>query len=159
MQDGVFRGAPNAIAQTSDGYIWIGTESELLRFDGVRFMRWASPDGTKLPSPEIDSLLGARDGSLWIGTRAGLSHWVNGRIVNYSNPKAVIPAIVEDHDGTVWFIHIPSLDHPGSLCRVTGASVRCYGKADGIPIFASGNSLNIDSLGNLWIGLDTALVR
>ena len=159
MQDGVFRGAPNAIAQTSDGYIWIGTESELLRFDGVRFMRWASPDGTKLPSPEIDSLLGARDGSLWIGTRAGLSHWVNGRIVNYSNPKAVIPAIVEDHDGTVWFIHIPSLDHPGSLCRVTGASVRCYGKADGIPIFASGNSLDIDSLGNLWIGLDTALVR
>ena len=159
MQDGVFRGAPNAIAQTSDGYIWIGTESELLRFDGVRFMRWASPDGTKLPSPEIDSLLGARDGSLWIGTRAGLSHWVNGRIVNYSNPKAVIPAIVEDHDGTVWFIHIPGLDHPGSLCRVTGASVRCYGKADGIPIFASGNSLDIDSLGNLWIGLDTALVR
>jgi ligand-binding sensor domain-containing protein len=74
MQDGVFRGAPNAIAQTSDGYIWIGTESELLRFDGVRFTRWTSPDGTKLPSLEIDSLLGARDGSLWIGTRAGLSH-------------------------------------------------------------------------------------
>jgi len=39
VQDGAFESAPNAIAQTADGYIWIGTGSGLVRFDGVRFQR------------------------------------------------------------------------------------------------------------------------
>ena len=44
MQDGFLNGAPNAIAQTSDGYIWIGTQAGLWRFDGVRFVPFAAPD-------------------------------------------------------------------------------------------------------------------
>src|ERR1700758_3473656 len=50
IQDGVFTGAPQAITQTTDGYLWIGTEAGLLRFDGVRFAPWTSPDGKHLPS-------------------------------------------------------------------------------------------------------------
>src|SRR5215471_9686514 len=38
VQEGAFESAPNAIAQTADGYIWIGTDSGLVRFDGVRFV-------------------------------------------------------------------------------------------------------------------------
>src|SRR6185437_12423217 len=67
VRDGFFSGAPDAIAQTTDGYIWIGTDSGLFRFDGSRFEPWSSPDGKKLPSSVIRHLLGARDGSLWIG--------------------------------------------------------------------------------------------
>jgi len=37
VQDGSFSGAPTSIAQTQDGYLWIGTNSGLLRFDGVEF--------------------------------------------------------------------------------------------------------------------------
>src|SRR5258708_3758330 len=40
IQDGVFSGAPKVIAQTADGYLWIGTTSGLMRFDGVRFVPW-----------------------------------------------------------------------------------------------------------------------
>ena len=40
VQDGVFGGAPWAITQTTDGYLWIGTRTGLLRFDGVRFVPW-----------------------------------------------------------------------------------------------------------------------
>ena len=40
IQDGIFSGAPNASTQTADGYLWVGTETELVRFDGVRFVRW-----------------------------------------------------------------------------------------------------------------------
>ncbi len=73
IEDGVFAGAPNVIAQTTDGYLWIGTQAGLMRFDGVRFVSWRPPEGKELPSSRINSLLGARDGSLWIGTTMGLS--------------------------------------------------------------------------------------
>ena len=69
IEDGVFSGAPHAITQTTDGYLWIGTEAGLVRFDGVRFFTFTTPDGKPLYSPSIYSLLGARDGSLWIGER------------------------------------------------------------------------------------------
>src|ERR1700678_2556739 len=79
MQDGFFTGKVNAIAQTTDGYLWFGTRMGLLRFDGVRFVPWTPPDGVKLPNLEVRALLGARDGSLWIGFRGGLFHWKNGK--------------------------------------------------------------------------------
>ena len=65
-RDGFFNGTPWAITRTIDGYIWIGTDAGLFRFDGSRFEPWSSPDGTRLPSDQIRALLGARDGSLWI---------------------------------------------------------------------------------------------
>jgi ligand-binding sensor domain-containing protein len=52
VQDGVFTGAPSAITQTADGYVWIGTENGVVRFDGVRFTPW-KPDGNELPSSDI----------------------------------------------------------------------------------------------------------
>jgi len=70
VQEGVFNGTPSSIAQTTDGYLWIGTNSGLIRFDGVRFVDWKNP-ATKSPwTVLIRSLLGAKDGSLWIGTGA-----------------------------------------------------------------------------------------
>jgi ligand-binding sensor domain-containing protein len=43
VEDGVFAGMPNVIAQTTDGYLWIGTQVGLTRFDGVRFVSWRPP--------------------------------------------------------------------------------------------------------------------
>jgi ligand-binding sensor domain-containing protein len=71
VRDGAFAGAPSAITQTTDGYVWIGTFAGLLRFDGVRFVPFIPPAGKHLPNPAVISLLGATDGSLWIGTAAG----------------------------------------------------------------------------------------
>jgi ligand-binding sensor domain-containing protein len=83
LQDGAFGGTPNAISQTTDGYIWIGTQAGLMRFDGVQFLVWTSPDGKHLPSSQVTSLLGARDGSLWIGMEGGLSRWDKGTLTDY----------------------------------------------------------------------------
>ena len=64
IQDGHLPAPPDAIAQTADGYLWVGTPAGLVRFDGVRFVPWASPKGEKLPSDQILSLLGASD-AMW----------------------------------------------------------------------------------------------
>jgi len=60
-----------AIIQTRDGYIWLGTEEGLVRFDGVRFTVFDRSNTPRLTSPYITSLLEGRDGSLWIGTSPG----------------------------------------------------------------------------------------
>src|ERR1700756_4786073 len=66
---GISKGIIWAVAQTQDGYLWLGQELGLFRFDGVRSVTWKPPAGQHLPSSEIRTLLTARDGNLWIGTR------------------------------------------------------------------------------------------
>src|SRR5882762_9796122 len=150
VQDGVFSGSPNAIAQTTDGYLWIGTQGGLLRFDGVRFVPWAPPDGQHLPSSNVTSLLGARDGSLWIGMEGGLSHWDKQHLTDYLIKPERVNSIIEDHNGTVWFVRSRGRDADGGLCQIIGTGTRCYGKADGLPGSDLAASLVEDSLGNFW---------
>ena len=62
-----------ALAQTNDGYLWIGTPTGLWRFDGTQFVEWReAADGVRLPSQDIRFLLAAEGNSLWIGTAAGI---------------------------------------------------------------------------------------
>src|SRR5262245_44763389 len=81
VQDGAFGGAPQGVSQTTDGFLWVGTNAGLFRFDGVRFVPFTPPE--PLPSLAIISLLGARDGSLWIGTELGLSRWKDRHLTSY----------------------------------------------------------------------------
>jgi signal transduction histidine kinase/ligand-binding sensor domain-containing protein len=154
VRDGFLPSGAYAIAQTADGYLWIGTRNGLVRFDGVRFASWTSQGGEYLPSSVVYALLGSRDGSLWIGTSGGLSRWANGRLINVDLSGSV-GAIVEDRNGTVSF----TIKKPGGahLCQILGAEIRCYQEADGIP--RDCDSLAADSQGNLWIGGSTELVR
>jgi len=57
IQDGYLPGPPEDIAQTTDGYLWIGTDAGLVRFDGIRFVPWAPRNGEQLPDYQILSLL------------------------------------------------------------------------------------------------------
>src|ERR1700749_1065066 len=64
IRDGFTKGVITSIAQTPDGYLWLGTEFGLLRFDGVRAVPWQPPSGERLPGRYIRSLVVARDGAL-----------------------------------------------------------------------------------------------
>src|SRR5215469_13131137 len=72
VREGFAKGQIHSIAQTPDGYLWLGTEFGLLRFDGVRNVPWQPPPDQHLPSSRVYSLLAGRDGTLWIGTAKGL---------------------------------------------------------------------------------------
>jgi signal transduction histidine kinase/ligand-binding sensor domain-containing protein len=151
VQDGVFNGAPNAITQTQDGYVWVGTTSGLFRFDGVRFVQATTDDAHALPDDRINGLLSARDGSLWMATPVGLSQLKDGALLKYSFPPIGISNVIQDHTGTIWVTRYRVSDGKGPLCRVAGKDLQCYGKPDGIPV-EYGVPLVEDSLGNLWIG-------
>src|SRR5262245_4731835 len=57
ISEGLIGSAVLAIAQTPDGYLWLGTDSGLLRFDGVRASPWQPPRGERLPGADITKLL------------------------------------------------------------------------------------------------------
>jgi ligand-binding sensor domain-containing protein len=61
-RQGFFDGVVRAIMQTQDGYLWLGTELGLVRFDGVRAVPWTFPPNQQLASSSILSLLATRDG-------------------------------------------------------------------------------------------------
>jgi ligand-binding sensor domain-containing protein len=82
IRDGFFKGSITSIAQTPDGYLWLGTQLGLLRFDGVRFVSWQPPAGERLSNSYIRCLLAAREGSLWIGTNEGLASWKDGKLTH-----------------------------------------------------------------------------
>jgi len=152
IQDG-FLSNPGAIAQTMDGYIWIGVLGGLVRFDGVKFTPWAAPNGQSLAGSGISYLLAGRDGSLWIGTYGGLSRLKDGKLFNYTTtPNSPgINNIIEDHAGTIWVTRYRVNDGKGSLCQVEADKLRCYGEKDGNPgKYAIG--LAEDTAGNIWFG-------
>ena len=138
------------MAQTTDGYLWIGIQAGLMRFDGVRFVSWRPPEGSELPSSRITSLFGGRDGSLWIGTGAGLARWRNGSLTNYKDATGSIMSILEDRAGTIWIARANLSDTKGPLCKVTDTGLRCYGRDDGLAIPYAVTLAN-DTLGNVWL--------
>src|SRR5258705_11424171 len=71
-ENGLPQNTVHSIAQTPDGYVWIGTEEGLARFDGVRFTIYDKQKIPQLGSNYIRALLVDRRGALWIGTAEGL---------------------------------------------------------------------------------------
>jgi signal transduction histidine kinase/ligand-binding sensor domain-containing protein len=157
-QDGFFSGYPNSIAQTSDGYIWIGTQAGLMRFDGVRFVSRMSAEQSRLPSSRVVSLLADPDGSLWVGTEMGLIHWKSEAWSTFPDVRGRVNSMVRDATGAIWVVQTRLPVGAKPLCRIIGLKTQCYGEADGLSGFGGG-VLTIDQQGSLWIGSDTAIVR
>ena len=159
LQDGYFAGQPTSITQTKDGYIWVGTQAGLFRFDGVRFVPWSSLEREQLPSNRVESLLAARDGSLWIGTHAGLAHWVKDHLRTYLPGAVIAGMIVEDENGKIWVAPTRPGDYTHPLCEVVDTGVRCYGSEDGVPLSTTGGPVVQDLAGNIWAGGATTILR
>ena len=155
VRDGFSLGNIYAMAQTPDGYLWLGSEFGLFRFDGVRAIQWQAPAGQRLPDRNVNSLLVTRDGTLWIGTMAGLVALRRG---NLSSPPAMaknfVASLFEDRSGTLW---VSSLEEHGRLCAIRSGSAECYGQdgAFGRAVWATYE----DSSGTLWAASQSGLWR
>ena len=161
IREGFATGTIHQIAQTPDGYLWLATEAGLLRFDGIRTVRWQPPQGEHLPSNDIRGLIAARDGTLWIGTAKGLASWKDGKLTHYLElDKHDVAALLEDREGTVWaggVVWEAGPNHPGKLCAIHSGGIECYG-ADGVLSFGV-TSIYEDSRYNLWLGAGNGLWR
>jgi PAS domain S-box-containing protein len=94
-------GAVNAIGQTADGYLWIGTDRGLLRFDGFGFTPVSFTSITTASNGPILQLLADAGGKLWIRLQgADLVRQKNGKFesVRYG-PDAITALAKDNHDG------------------------------------------------------------
>jgi ligand-binding sensor domain-containing protein len=153
IRDGFFKGYISSIAQTPDGYLWLGTDLGLLRYDGIRWVDWLD---RQLPSAWINNVLAARDGTLWIATSKGLASWKDGKLTQYPELAGqFVRRLLEDREGTIW-TGAGSLE-AGRLCAIWKGSAQCYGEDGRFGTAVLG--LYEDSHGNLWAGATTGLWR
>jgi signal transduction histidine kinase/ligand-binding sensor domain-containing protein len=108
MENGLPQNTVQALAQTKDGFLWLGTEAGLVRFDGVEFQTYdrnsvSGSPGPALPGNDIRCLLAVADGALWVGTNAGLARWKDGEVRVFATqdglPGNGIVALGETVDG------------------------------------------------------------
>jgi ligand-binding sensor domain-containing protein/signal transduction histidine kinase len=147
-KQGLSQGHILSIAQTPDGYLWLGTPAGLLRFDGVGF--------TAVGAEEADvrqgvwELFVSRDGSLWVGTNgAGLKRWKDGQFTVYDAraglPSERVRTIYEDRAGGLW---VGTFSH--GLSRFKDGRFTTYTTKDGL---AHNNVKAVveDRAGDLWV--------
>ncbi len=143
-------GGAVALAQTSDGYLWMAGPSGLFRFDGIVFERVELPHDPKLSSLSLFSAFAPRGGGLWVGfTFGGVALLKGGRWQIFSVadglPQSSPWQFAETPDGTLW------VATGRDLARFDGARWKMVGSQMGLP--ASDNPiLFVDSQGTLWAG-------
>src|SRR5580658_7508431 len=157
QSEGFALGGVQAIAQSADGYLWLGTAYGLYRFDGARVTRQAGFESRDFADSEIRGLSANRAGGLWVATRAGIV-----RIDQRSDPPDIVRSelaspvvsMLEDRDGVLW---VGTLDSSAPALKV----VR-NGKVDAAPPpegprAASILSLFEDQQGRLWAGTNSGV--
>jgi ligand-binding sensor domain-containing protein/serine phosphatase RsbU (regulator of sigma subunit) len=160
MESGLPTNSVVAVQQTRDGYLWIGTNDGLVRFDGIRFESYNREKPPQLKS-SIRALYVDKNGILWIGTTSsGLVRYKDGRFTTYPITKYgdhyEIRAINEDRWGNLW---IGSLG--GGLTCLKGKEFTTYTTTtpgQGLPdnevrfIYKDGNE-------DLWVTTTAGIVK
>ena len=156
-EEGLPQNSGHALLQTRDGYMWIGTEEGLVRFNGTRFTTFSKANIAEMQGSDIRALYEDREGSLWVGTFGGGLYSVKaGVFTAYGEREGLddrfICAVVQDLEGWIW------VGTEGGLYRGKNGRFVRYTADDGLP----SNyvlSLTVGESGRVWIGTTRGLVR
>ncbi|MDX2019557.1 MAG: hypothetical protein SF187_04900 [Deltaproteobacteria bacterium] len=136
-----------SLAQTTDGYVWMGTQRGLFRFDGMRFVLFASDQTPGMPTGEVTALWATRTRSLWVGTEHGLALFENGRFTKPAGIPTHIEAVrrfTMDANGWLW------MATSSGLLQTRGDVWVHHGVAEGLPT-TDVTDVVIDPEGGLWV--------
>src|SRR5687768_11924219 len=123
-ENGLPQNTVQAIVQTQDGYLWIGTQEGLVRFDGLNFSVFDKENTPAFKSNDIRFLQQDRQGRLWISTSYGLVSRHNGQFTSYTAseglPDNSIGPVVEDVSGNIW------IGTDGGLVRLENGKFKTF---------------------------------
>jgi signal transduction histidine kinase/ligand-binding sensor domain-containing protein/CheY-like chemotaxis protein len=154
---GLPQNSAQAMLQTRDGYVWIGTEEGLVRFDGETFDVFNHQNTPGLPGRDVRCLFEAPDGSLWIGMVGGLGRLKDGQFTGFSLANGLshdwILALTGDRAGNVWLG-----TSGGGLLRFANGTSTPFTTRNGLPdnfVLAVKETRD----GSIWIGTNGGLTR
>ncbi|HEY0795015.1 MAG TPA: two-component regulator propeller domain-containing protein [Acidisarcina sp.] len=155
--NGLPQNTVRSVLQTRDGYLWLATDSGLVRFDGVRFVVFDKQSPSKLRSNSINSLFEDRDGSLWISTADGLTRRRGTEFKTFTTAEGL-------PDNTVWSVY---QDRAASLWALTSGGLASFdnvrGKfvaVEGGPRGLTSNSSVVEAAdGSLWVGANDGVIH
>jgi signal transduction histidine kinase/ligand-binding sensor domain-containing protein len=157
MENGLPQNTVQAMVQTKNGFIWLGTEVGLVRFDGNSFAVFDQNSSPALPGNDIRCLLETRDGSLWIGTSDGLARWKDGVVTPFGTasglPGTGIRALVEAANGVLWVWTDQGLAWLNGQGRFEDATAKT-----GLPASAI-TAVTTDGQGEVWLMTRDSAVR
>ncbi|MGA7892213.1 MAG: two-component regulator propeller domain-containing protein, partial [Candidatus Sulfotelmatobacter sp.] len=146
-QDGSLPAGMYHIAQTSDGFLWfLSLPADIYRFDGVRFLPWRLPAG--VPIDRSMNIFADHAGGLWVLGPRDIIRLKGASVSSHFQLEGgMFQSVSEASDGSLWVL---SGNSDAPFCHVTD-SVKCFGKADGIPI-SDLQSVLADGNGGFWLG-------
>src|SRR5579883_3022937 len=155
--DGLPEDYVQALLQTRDGYLWVGTTNGLARFDGERFTLFGGRRFPAFRNDNVVSLAEAADGTLWIGTdTGGMVSYRDGQFRPFGEsqglPRNLVKFVFTDHRGALW------VGIERYLVRLADGKLTTFTAKDGLPdgylrAICEGES------GSLWIGTSAGLAR
>lgn len=151
-ENGLLQNSVHAIAQTSDGYVWLGTEGGLARFDGLQFVAFTSQNTPGLHSNSIRALLEDKGQSLWIATADGLTRLHNGRFSLFTTAQGLpgnnVWSLFQDREDRLWALTSegPALFKDDRFAPFQPAALP-----------GSISAMAEDRQGNLWLGGESGL--
>ncbi|MDX2154575.1 MAG: ATP-binding protein [Bryobacteraceae bacterium] len=148
--EGLSNLAVTCMAQDREGYIWVGTQAGVFRYDGSTFTKLT--DG--LSSEDIWALHVAPDGALWVATRWGVARWAGRRFepVTFPEPVEIYSAGTLDSDGAgnIW------VASANGLFRIGGGT----SGPSGVQVWKGRlASVHVDPDGVVWAGCGRDLCR
>jgi PAS domain S-box-containing protein len=157
LEEGLPQSTLQAIAQTPDGYLWIGTQDGIARFDGVTFKTFDNE--LWIRHPFIFSLAVDRHGMLWAGGSGDHPLFTvhDGVFTDVSGVRALgvhdVFALASASDGSIWMA-----TNAGVIHRHDNGAMERWTEKDGLPSTAS-RSIFIDRSGRVWAGTERGLAR
>ena len=150
-EQGLPQNTVQAILQTRDGYLWLGTQEGLVRFDGARFTVFDKDNTPQFKQNIVLALDEDRDGNLWVGLRGGgLLRFRDGHFTSFTTADGLtsdrVRAIHADREGSVW-VGITR----GGLNRFRNGSFTPMTTRDGLSHDEVVSILE-DHEGTLWVG-------
>lgn len=159
---------PTSLAQDAEGFLWIGSQNGLARWDGYHFRVFRADPGKPgaLPDNFIQTLHSDVRGTLWVGTSSGgLARYdrEHDRFVVYPvGPKGLshvsVRAVVDDGAGGVWVATEGGLDHVSAAPAAIGHLRHVDGDPRSLPDNRVRGLLR-DRHGTLWVGTASGLAR
>lgn len=138
----------SGLAQTADGYLWLGTPSSLVRFDGLVFEEFSPTNFVAPPNRGTIVMLHGRDDALWLGLDRGGVVRLHGRdsqAFTEALPNSIPNGLAEDAEGSLWIAY-----RGGPVYRIKDAKVSACTAEDGLPAGGDICALATDIKGHIW---------